>query len=122
MSICANVIKLLLIGSLLLSEVEDTLSINNGIAERDSDFVKKISFIPGAGQFYNEDYLKGSLVIASEIYTLSMANKFSSNLVKRNNFIWWSLGIYILSIIDAYVDAELSSFPEEENISNREEE
>ena len=122
MSICANVIKLLLIGSLLLSGVEDTLGINNGIAERDSDFVKKISFIPGAGQFYNEDYLKGSLVIASEIYTLSMANKFSSNLVKRNNFIWWSLGIYILSIIDAYVDAELSSFPEEENISNREEE
>ena len=93
--------------SLSVEEKTDSTVIKN------PDIVKKISFIPGAGQFYNEDYLKGSLFFLSEIYSIYMANKFSSNINKRNNFIWWAIGIYILNIADAYIDAELSSFPDE---------
>ena len=44
-----------------------------------------------------------------------MANKFSDDINKRNSFIWWAIAIYILNITDAYIDAELSSFPNEEN-------
>ena len=114
-----NDIKILLILFLvttLFSAESDALS----IIEKDPDFAKKISFIPSAGQFYNEDYLKGAIVLGSEIYTLSMANKYSSNIVKRNNFIWWSLGIYIFSLIEAYVDAELSTFPDENTVKDKE--
>ena len=102
--------------SALFSNSLDTLKLKEESAYKDPEFAKKIAFIPGAGQFYNEDYLKGSLIIVSEFYTLAMADKFSSNIIKRNSFIWWSLGIYILNIIDAYIDAELSSFPNEEHI------
>lgn len=31
---------------------------------------------------------------------------------KRNKRIWWSVGIYIMTMLDAYVDAHLSDFPE----------
>ena len=110
--------KIIIIGlffmlSVFFANSLDTLRLEEKSTYKDPEFAKKIAFIPGAGQFYNEDYLKGSLIIVSELYTLSMADKFSSNIIKRNSFIWWSLGIYILNIIDAYIDAELSSFPNE---------
>ena len=105
-----------------LTASPDSTLIDKESIKKNPKFVKKISFIPGAGQFYNEDYLKGSLIILSEVYTLSMANKFSSNIIKRNSFIWWSLGIYTLNIIDAYVDAELSSFPNEDDVLKEEKE
>jgi hypothetical protein len=31
---------------------------------------------------------------------------------KRNKRMWWSVGVYIISMLDAYVDAHLSDFPE----------
>ena len=116
MRIYIKTLSVLFLLSYLFSVESDSLS----IIKKNPDFAKKISFIPGAGQFYNEDYLKGAFVIASEIYTLTMANKYSSNIVKRNNFIWWSLGIYILSLVDAYVDAELSTFPDENKVKEKE--
>ena len=36
----------------------------------------------------------------------------------RNTYVWWLFGIYILSIIDAYVEAHLSAFPENNEIEN----
>jgi len=90
------------------------LLISDGI--KDPEIAKKLSFIPGAGQFYNEDYLKGLFFLSSEIYSVSMIDKFAYNITKRNSFIWWAIGLYILNVLDAYIDAELSSFPDEENI------
>ena len=116
MRINIKIISVLFLITTLFSVESDSLS----TIKKNPEFAKKISFIPGAGQFYNEDYLKGAMVITSEIYTLTMANKYSSNIVKRNNFIWWSLGIYIFSLIDAYVDAELSTFPDENTIKQEE--
>ena len=29
----------------------------------------------------------------------------------RNTYAWWIIGIYFWSILDAYVDAQLSTFP-----------
>ena len=31
---------------------------------------------------------------------------------KRNKRIWWSVGIYVITMLDAYVDAHLSDFPQ----------
>tara|TARA_S200000501_G_scaffold374443_1_gene424013 strand:+ start:4174 stop:4500 length:327 start_codon:yes stop_codon:yes gene_type:complete len=70
----------------------------------------KLSLIPGLGQLYNNNYYKtfviNSLISASY---LELKNKDSIN--KRNTMAWWLFGIYILSILDAYVDSHLTSFP-----------
>ena len=45
--------------------------------ENKSDIVKKLAFFPGAGQFYNNDYLKGIMFFTSEAYSISQIIKFS---------------------------------------------
>ena len=97
------------------------LAINLSIAstennDRDIDsLIKKVSFIPGVGQFYNGKYLKSAFFGLSQLYFLS---KFSSisNVAVRNNHAWAALIIYILNVIDAHVDLELSSFPKENDL------
>ena len=85
---------------------------------------KKLSFFPGAGQIYNGDYLKGLALFFSEAYSAYQISKFSKpvngvvNVGKRNTFIWWAIGVYVYSIIDAHVDSELSSFPDKNNPLN----
>ena len=79
---------------------------------------KKLAFLPGVGQIYNQEYLKGFALIASELYSFSQAAKFSKTLdvVSRNFYIWWAIGIYVYSALDAYVEAELKSFPDKNDI------
>ena len=86
---------------------------NNG--RNNENFIKKVSFIPGAGQFYNGKYLKSAFFGLSQLYFLS---KFSSltNVAARNNHAWAALITYILNVIDAHVDLELSSFPTENDL------
>ena len=109
MSKLTNIFFMVILFSISLSnEIES----NEDASDRNPEIAQKLGFIPGAGQFYNGEYFKGAFIIASEIYSISMINKFSSNIVKRNSFIWLSVGIYIYSVIDAYIDAELSSFPD----------
>jgi len=36
---------------------------------------------------------------------------------KRNKYIWWSIGVYLFNILDAYVTAELYYFPEDIDVS-----
>ena len=97
-------------------------------AKKNSDTAKKLSFFPGAGQVYNGDYLKGFALFFSEVYSISQVSKFSKpldgivNVGKRNTFIWWAIAIYVYSVIDAHVGAELSSFPDESNLLNENEE
>ena len=112
MSKFIRVFFILIFSSMLISAEAES---DKEISDKNPNIAEKLGFIPGAGQFYNEEYLKGALIIISEIYSISMANKFSSNIVKRNSFIWLSIGIYIYAIIDAYIDAELSSFPDRDN-------
>jgi len=38
-------------------------------------------------------------------------NQNIKNIHKRNTWGWWIFGIYTLGILDAYVDAHLTSFP-----------
>lgn len=86
----------------------------------DSEKTLKWATIPiiSQGQMYNNKYLKSIFFYSAQSYCLNMAIKYNdmdpsySNLRKRNDFVWWLVGFYVSSIIDAYVDAELSSFPE----------
>ena len=89
-----------------------------------------LGLIPGGGQIYNGAWLKAVLVIAAEAYYLdafqraaqsyaefSSLNPDSENpyLDARNGNAWRALIVYILGMLDAYVDAHLSTFPQEDN-------
>ena len=115
-----NIFKALFMATFFSILLPDETGGSAEVSSRKVENAQKLGFIPGVGQFYNGKYLKGALIVMSEIYSISMANKFSSNIVKRNSFIWLSIGIYIYSIIDAYIDAELASFPDKDNLLKEE--
>jgi len=72
----------------------------------------KLSIVPGLGQIYNESYAKSAFFIISESYFLLEIEKHSHLIKTRNKFAWWFLAVYFMNIVDAYVEAELSTFPE----------
>ena len=95
-------------------------------------------FIPGAGQLYNEAYLKSGIVVALEgsliglaVYHNSKAedyydkyklsgnekdyNQYLNYYYKRQDNFWWIGVVIFLSSIDAFVDAHLFNFEERKN-------
>ena len=89
---------------------------------RDSNKSFKWSLVPivSQGQMYNKKYLKSMLFVAGQSYSLNRVLYYNQYedlpyLKMRNKFGWWFLGIYITSMIDSYIDAELSTFPERKN-------
>ena len=113
--------------SLLLS-----YNLSAQINEVDSTLIKNprqaflFSLVPGGGQFYNQKYIKGSLVMGletlalyswlenSKIYKNYESEEYSLRqnryLEKRNKYAWWVIFLYFYSMIDAMVDAHLSPF------------
>ncbi|MCB9503325.1 MAG: hypothetical protein H6696_15455 [Deferribacteres bacterium] len=80
---------------------------------------------PGWGQFYNEKYLKGTLILGLESFFIGRAiayNQQKQNSTgtdekdaytrKRNDEVWRLLITRLLSILDAYVDAHFYDFDE----------
>ncbi len=98
------------------------------------------ALVPGWGQFYNRSYLKALVVSAGRVALAvrgvqeqrladrlerrvleldrqgdiaTRDNKWVERnmaLARRDNFIWWSVFAWTLSVIDAYVDASLVEF------------
>ena len=84
---------------------------------RDSRKALQWSLIPvvSQGQVYNKKYLKSLFFITGQSYTLSRIYHYNDindlkSIKKRNLNAWWFLGLYMSSVIDSYIDAELSSF------------
>ena len=81
---------------------------------KDPSFAWKVAFIPSAGQIYNKDYHKVIGFWLLESYSISKFNTYreqGNELGKRNTYAWWVIGLYVMSILDAYIDAHLSTFP-----------
>ncbi|MCL5268586.1 MAG: DUF5683 domain-containing protein [Bacteroidetes bacterium] len=104
--------------------------------------------IPGGGQIYNGSYWKVPIIIGAqaffvsqwlsnnksyEYYRTQYSNSISSsspygnlNLMglrdsyrdQRDSYAWYMAGVYLLSMVDAYVDAELSGFEVSPNLSS----
>jgi len=81
-----------------------------------AEAAKYALLFPGGGQFYNENYIKGGILIGLEIYSLIKFNDYrldikcdnsSSAISKRNKSLWWSFFIYFYGFIDAVVEAHL---------------
>lgn len=100
-----------LIISFLMSD-ENNIKLDHS---RKSSLAWKLSLIPGAGQLYNQKYLKGMLIFSSEAALIRNISLYSADIAMRNSLMWWALGIYVFNIVDAYVDAELSTFTDNKN-------
>ncbi len=74
----------------------------------------KLSVIPGLGQIYNEEYVKAVGFMSAEYFATSKYIEYKNlgSVGKRNTWAWWVIGLFVLGMIDAYVDAQLSTFPE----------
>ena len=107
-------IFLLLFLSLLFSQ--NKYAYSDSMIVKDPQLAWKLSFIPGLGQIYNERYFKAVVLWTMEMYAIYQWNSYNSNkkVAKRNTFGWWIIGLYIVGMIDAYVDAQLSTFPDSE--------
>lgn len=95
---------------------------------------------PGWGQLYNRKYFKALAVFTSEATLLGMIyseskeasedydahlvapdpataerlyNEYAKHFDKRDSLIWWTAGLVLLSLADAYVDAHLLTFEQE---------
>ncbi len=79
------------------------------------------AILPGWGQFYNERYVKGVLVLSANAWLVSRIihnhNRWEetrdrSFFNRRNDFYWYFGVAYLLNLADAYVDAYLFGFDE----------
>ena len=84
---------------------------------KDPSLAWKMAFVPGLGQLYNEKYFKFIGLLSAEFYAVNRFNNLrkNGNITKRNTYGWWVMGLYFYGILDAYVDAHLSSFPKKVN-------
>ena len=73
----------------------------------------KLSVIPGMGQLYNGKYLKAIGFLGAEYFAVNRFIQLENNdsIGLRNTYGWWVFGLFVWNMLDAYVDAQLSTFP-----------
>jgi len=100
--------------------------------------VARSAIIPGLGQFYNESYWKipviwgvGALFISGWVYNNNLYKDYKDLFIEtgnntylnyrdiyrdqRDNFTIYLVLLYVLNLVDAYVDAHLYDFTVEED-------
>jgi hypothetical protein len=100
--------------------------------------VARSAIIPGLGQFYNESYWKipviwgvGALFISGWVYNNNLYEDYKNLFIEtgnntylsyrdfyrdqRDNFTIYLVLLYLLNLVDAYVDAHLYDFTVEED-------
>jgi len=89
--------------------------------------VARSALLPGWGQIYTEHYLKAPLYFsinayfAYQIYHYEMLWRDEKNegfRSKRNQFTWYFALSYLLTMVDAYVDAYLYKFDDAMRIAH----
>ena len=86
--------------------------------------------VPGWGQFYNGQKIKAAIVCAGEVALIGTAvywDRQASNAPDdqtgfvyrdyRNQALWFLAGTIVLSMLDAYVDAQLADFDEDPSLA-----
>ena len=80
---------------------------------RNPSLAWKLGMIPGVGQLYNGKYLKAIGFIGAEYFVVSRFIELNDEkrIGLRNTYGWWVIGLFVWNMLDAYVDAQLSTFP-----------
>ncbi len=118
------------------SEVSTCKEIPVIIIRNPSTALLRSAVLPGWGQFYNDEPLKGIFFGTLELGLLSwlIAEHFASEEARINNddpayqihrqrrldLIWYTSAAWLFGMLDAYVDAYLYSFSTENEVFERE--
>jgi hypothetical protein len=119
---------------------EESLPPDTGFVMQKSPWgaVARSAVIPGLGQFYNESYWKipviwgvGALFISGWVYNNNLYKDYKDLFIEtgnntylsyrdfyrdqRDNFTIYLVLLYVLNLVDAYVDAHLYDFTVEED-------
>ena len=80
---------------------------------RNPELAWKLGVIPGMGQLYNGKYIKAIGFMSAEYFAVSrlIELKTENRIGLRNTYGWWVFGLFVWNMLDAYVDAQLSTFP-----------
>ena len=80
---------------------------------RNPSLAWKLSIIPGLGQMYNNSYLKALGFSSAQYFSIVRFSelKKDNRIGLRNTYAWWIFGLCVWNMMDAYVDAHLSTFP-----------
>ena len=80
---------------------------------RNPGLARKLGVIPGMGQLYNGRYIKAIGFIGAEYFAVNrfIELKNENKIGLRNTYGWWVFGLFVWNMLDAYVDAQLSTFP-----------
>ena len=80
----------------------------------------KLGVIPGIGQLYNGKYIKAIGFMGAEYFAVNrfIELKNENRIGLRNTYGWWVFGLFVWNMLDAYVDAQLSTFPTKRLESN----
>ena len=80
---------------------------------RNPELAWKLGVIPGMGQLYNGKYIKAIGFMGAEYFAVSrfIELKHENRIGLRNTYGWWIFGLFVWNMLDAYVDAQLSTFP-----------
>ncbi len=102
------------------TEADSTAQPDTTLRTPDPRLAIMLGLVPGGGQLYNRALLKALIVIAAEGYCfyqfqqarqLYRESQAIEDLEERNKFAWQLLFVYIIGLLDGYVDAHLSNFP-----------
>ena len=107
---------------LSFSENVDSLSIKDKYKSDSWNMSLHPSFnMVSAGQLYNNKPFKAITLTAMKTYWFKEFLKAQNNdkLSDRSRAFWWFLFLYFYSIVDAAVDIEMQTFPEDD-IQNKE--
>lgn len=110
----------------------DTVRVSVPVEKSPRGAILRSALIPGWGQWYNEQKLKALVVFSGEMALLGTAVYYNQLAVKstmdyerefyeynRGRFLWWLLGVHLINILDAYVDAHLWNFDTGPDLSFR---
>jgi hypothetical protein len=103
--------------------------------QRKSPFLAVVASaaLPGGGQFYCENYVRGAVFCCAQTALTAMTlyehvlteealrryrasgdeedyDEYSRRFDRRNDLLWWDAGILLLSAADAFVDAHMHGF------------
>jgi hypothetical protein len=92
------------------------------------------TLLPGAGQYYTENYLKGAIMTAAwgtlgylairenlqarDALRDSNDNSYIQHRDQRNLWLWWTAGVWVFSIADAYVSSNMYKFKQQETLTS----
>ena len=121
------IIVLILFCGILCAEEPDTLVVFQGKMKSPILATGLSAVFPAGGQLYNQKWIKGGIFISAELalggyavyHYLDYYNDIdatvtsSEALSTAKQFTWFFAAVYVYSLMDAYVDARLSAFPNE---------